>query len=133
VGYALYGNELDEEHTPLEAGLGWITKLEKGEFVGREALRRQKDEGIRRRLVGFVLQERGFPRPGYPIEDGEGREIGEVTSGTLSPTLGEGIGLGYVPVDRAAEGTELGVRIRERNVPAVVRRPPFYTEGSIRR
>ncbi|NIP59722.1 MAG: glycine cleavage system aminomethyltransferase GcvT [Gemmatimonadetes bacterium] len=132
VGYALYGNDLDEEHTPLEAGLGWITKLDKGDFVGREALREQKERGVEQRLVGLRLVEKGFPRPGYPITDGE-ETVGEVTSGTLSPTLGYGIALGYVATDRADPETELAVRIRGREIPAVVRRPPFYTEGSLRR
>jgi len=132
VGYALYGNDLDEEHTPLESALGWITKLDKGDFIGREALVTQKEAGIPRRLVGLRLTSRGFPRPGYPILAGAGA-VGTVTSGTVSPTLGEGVALGFVEAEHAAKGTELAIEIRGKGVPAVVQRPPFYTEGSIRR
>ena len=132
MGYALYGNDLDEDHTPLEAGLGWITKLDKGDFVGREALRLQKERGVERRLVGLRLTERGFPRPGYEIaRDGDAE--GVVTSGTSSPSLGCGIAMGYVPADWAKPGTEVAVIIRGKPVAAVVQRPPFYSEGSIRR
>jgi aminomethyltransferase len=132
VGYALYGNDLDEDHTPLEAGLGWITKLDKGDFIGREALRKQKEEGVARKLVGLRLTERGFPRPGYDVV-ADGAAVGTVTSGTVSPTLAEGIALAYVPRELAAQGTELGVSIRGKPAAARVQRPPFYTEGSIRR
>lgn len=133
VGYALYGNDLDEQHTPLEAGLGWITKLDRGDFIGRDALKALKERGVARKLVGMRLEERGFPRPGYEILGPDGAVVGRVTSGTMSPTLGEGIALGYVPVELAASGTEVAVSIRGRGVPATVQRPPFYTEGSIRR
>ncbi len=133
MGYALYGNDLDEDHTALESGLGWITKFDAGDFVGREALLEQKETGVPRRLVGLRLTERGFPRPGYPVLDPEGERVGEVTSGTQSPSLGEGIALGYVPTGSAAPGTELAVEIRGTPVAAVVQRPPFYTDGSIRR
>jgi aminomethyltransferase len=132
MGYALYGNDLDEEHTPLESGLGWITKLDKGEFVAREALLAQKDAGVDRRLVGLRLTERGFPRPGYGIRAASA-DVGVVTSGIVSPTLGYGIAMGYVPASLAATGSEVAVLIRDREVAAVVARPPFYTEGSIRR
>jgi len=132
VGYALYGNDLDEEHTTLESGLGWITKLDKGVFVGRDALARQKEAGVSRRLVGLRLTGKGFPRPGYDIVSG-GEAVGRVTSGTVSPTLGYGIALGYVPAALSKPGTELHVDARGRLVEAVVERPPFYTEGSIRR
>jgi len=132
VGYALYGNDLDESHTPLESALGWITKLDKGEFVGREALAAQKERGVEQRLVGLRLTERGIPRPGYSIlVDGE--PTGVVTSGTMSPSLGEGIALGYVPVSHAKAGSEIAVDIRGRAIPGVVQRPPFYTDGSIKR
>ncbi|HEY0155119.1 MAG TPA: glycine cleavage system aminomethyltransferase GcvT [Longimicrobium sp.] len=131
MGYALYGNDLDEARTPLEAGLAWVTKLDKGEFVGREALRRQKEEGVKVRLAGFKLRERGFPRHGYPVEF-NGERTGEVTSGTMSPTLGYGVGLAYVPVAAAKPGTEIGIVIRDRAVPAEVVRPPFHTGGTVR-
>jgi aminomethyltransferase len=132
VGYPLYGNDLDDEHTVLESGLGWITKLDKGDFVGREALRRQKEAGLERKLVGLKLEERGFPRPGYAVVS-DGEEVGVLTSGTVSPSLGYGIALGYVPVAFAAEGTSLQVDARGRLLAATVTRPPFYREGSIRR
>jgi aminomethyltransferase len=132
MGYALYGNDLDEEHTPIEAGLGWITKLDKGAFIGRGALARQKDAGPARRLVGLRLGGRAFPRPGYRVLSG-GEQVGVLTSGTLSPSLGEGIALAYVPSDLAAAGTELEVDVRGKGVAARVERPPFYTQGSIRR
>ncbi|MDX1495685.1 MAG: glycine cleavage system aminomethyltransferase GcvT [Longimicrobiales bacterium] len=132
VGYALYGNDLDEEHTTLESGLGWITKLDKGDFIGREVLAAQKEAGVERRLVGLRLTDRGFPRPGYDILSGDD-VVGRVTSGTVSPTLGYGIALGYVPTALSKAGTELHVDARGRAVSAEVQRPPFYTEGSIKR
>jgi aminomethyltransferase len=131
MGYALYGNDLDEARTPLEAGLAWVTKLDKGDFVGRDALRRQKEEGVKVRLAGFKLRERGFPRHGYPVEY-NGERSGEVTSGTMSPTLGFGVGLAYVPVAAAKPGTEIGIVIRDRAVAAEVVRPPFHTGGTVR-
>ena len=132
VGFALYGNDLDQEHTPLEGRLGWLVKLDKGEFSGRGALIRQKEDGVQRRLVGIRLSERGFPRPGYAIVH-NGDEVGVVTSGTVSPTLGFGIAMGYVPAELTAAETVLGIRIRDRVIPATVSRPPFYKDGSVRR
>ncbi len=132
VGYPLYGNDLDREHSALESMLGWIVKFEKGDFVGRDALLAQKEEGVARRLVGLKLEGRGFPRPGYPVV-ADGEEVGQVTSGTSSPSLGVGIALARVRVGHHAAGTELAVRIRNREIPARVQRPPFWTEGSIRR
>jgi aminomethyltransferase len=132
MGYALYGNDLDEEHTPLESSLSWITKMDKGDFIGRQALAAQKEAGVGRRLVGMKLTERGFPRHGYPVVS-EGEDVGEVTSGVVSPSLGVGVAMGYVPTELAKPGTEVGIRIRDKIVPAVVQRPPFYTEGSVRR
>jgi len=131
MGYALYGNDLDEQTSPLEAGLGWVVKLDKGDFVGRDALLRQKEAGIGRRLVGFVLRERGFPRHGYPVSVG-GETVGVVTSGVSSPTLGQGIGMAYVPAASAKPGSEIGIVIRDRVVPAEVVRPPFHKGGSVR-
>jgi aminomethyltransferase len=131
MGYALYGNDLDEGHSALESGLGWIVKGDKGGFVGRDALLREKEAGVRRRLVGFVLKERGFPRAGYPVAV-NGETAGEVTSGVLSPTLGVGIGMAYVPAHAAKPGTEIGIVIRDRAVPAEVVRPPFHKEGTVR-
>lgn len=131
MGYALYGHELDEEHTPLEAGLGWITKLGKGDFVGRDALVGQKEAGVGRRLVGLVTTERGFPRAGYDILR-QGQVVGAVTSGTMSPSLGKGIALGYVPLELSAEGTTMEIDARGRPVASVVTETPFYVKGSIR-
>ena len=132
MGYALYGNDLDEEHTALESGLAWIVKLGAGDFIGRSALAAQKERGVARRLTGIRLTERGFPRPGYPLVRG-GEDVGTVTSGVSSPSLGYGVALGYLPVDAARPGTEVGVRIRNRVIAGLTARPPFYTAGSIRR
>jgi len=132
MGYALYGNDLDEDHTPLEAGLGWITKPDKGEFNGRDALVAQRDHGVERRLVGIKLKERGFPRPGYEVLE-NGQPVGVVTSGTVSPSLGVGIALAWVPSRLAARGSELAISLRGKPVQAEVVRLPFYTTGSIRR
>lgn len=131
MGYALYGSDLDEGRTPLEAGLGWVVKLDKGEFVGRDALRRQKEEGVRQRLVGFRLKERGFPRHGYSVVVAD-QPSGVVTSGIVSPSLGEGVGMAYVRAEHAKPGTEIGIQIRAQTVPAEVVRPPFYTRGTVR-
>jgi aminomethyltransferase len=131
MGYALYGNDLDERRTPLEAGLGWVVKLDKGPFVGGEALHRQKQEGVRERLAGFRLKERGFPRPGYEVRVA-GEPAGEVTSGVVSPSLGEGVGMAYLPAGAAKPGTEIEVVIRDRPIPAVVVRPPFYKHGTVK-
>ena len=132
MGYALYGNDLDEDHTALESGLGWIVKLQAGDFIGRDALAAEKARGVARRLTGIRLTARGFPRPGYPIVHA-GEDVGAVTSGVASPSLGAGVALGYLPADAARPGTEVGIRIRGRVIPGLVHRPPFYTEGSIRR
>ncbi len=128
AGYCLYGNDITEETNPLEAGLGWLVKFDKGDFVGREALVKVKEEGPARKLVGFVVEGRGLPRHGYPILDAEGAEIGVVTSGTQSPVLRTGVGLGYVPNDPAftRPGTRLGIAVRKRPLPATVTKPPFH-------
>jgi len=132
VGYALYGNDLDEDHTTLESGLGWVTKLDVGDFVGRDALATQKAEGVARRLVGIRLTGKGFPRPGYDLVC-DGEVVGTVTSGTVSPSLGYGVALGYVPTGLSKPGTTLQIDARGRLVEAVVQRPPFYSEGTIKR
>jgi aminomethyltransferase len=129
ASYCLYGHELTEEITPLEAGLGWTVKLDKGtDFGGREALLAEKQNGLRRKLVGIELRERGIPREGYAILAGGpgGEHVGAVTSGTMAPTLGRAVGLGYVPPAYAKPGTELAVEIRGKPVPAVVVALPFY-------
>jgi len=122
--YALYGNDIDDDHTPLEAGLGWIVKLDKGDFIGRAALERQKSEGVGRKLVGFELTGAGVPRHGYPIVSGEKR-VGEVTSGTFGPSVKKPIGMGYVPTGLASEGLNFAVEIRGRPVEAKVVKTPF--------
>lgn len=128
AGYCLYGHELDRETTPLEAGLGWVVKPDAADFVGRDALVAQKQAGVPRKLVGLVVEGRGIPRAGYPITDGDGADVGVVTSGSQSPVLGQGIALGFVPNDPAytAPGTTLGIRVRNRVLPAVVTKPPFH-------
>jgi aminomethyltransferase len=132
MGYALYGSDIDEKHTPLEAGLGWVTKLDKGDFVGAEALRTLKEKGVRQRLVGFTLKEKGFPRHGYEVRaDGQG--AGEVTSGTVSPSLEQGIGLAYIATDWSKAGAPIEIMVRDKPIPAEVTRPPFYTKGTVRR
>jgi aminomethyltransferase len=133
MGYALYGNEIDDTITPLEAGLGWIVKLDKGApFVGDAALRAQKQRGVTRRLVGFRVQGRGFPRHGYPVHY-EGREVDFVRSGTMSPSLGAGIGTTYLPVAGAKVGTAFEIECRGERLPAEVVARPFWTRGSVRK
>jgi aminomethyltransferase len=133
MGYALYGNEIDDTITPLEANLGWIVKLDKGApFLGIEALRVQKLRGITRRLVGFKLEGRGFPRRGYPVFY-NGREVDVVRSGTLSPSLGYGIGTTYLPPDAAKPGTKFEVDCRGERLPAEVVKLPFWTKGSVKK
>jgi len=129
MGMALYGNDLDDTTTPLEASLGWLVKLKKGDFVGRDALVTQKQNGVKRKLVGFTTAERSFPRHGYPVF-AKGNPSGEVTSGTLSPTLAIAIGMAYVPPDSTAEGSPLEIEIRGKRVPATVVKMPFYKNGS---
>lgn len=125
MGFCLYGNDINDTTSPLEAGLGWITKFTK-DFVNSDMLKQQKEEGVKRKLVGFELTERGIPRHDYEIVDKDGNIIGIVTSGTMSPSLGKGIGLGYVPVSHTAEGTEIFIRIRKNDVAAKVVKLPFY-------
>ena len=122
---ALYGNDIDHSTTPLEADLGWIVKLEKGDFLGRDVLEREKAEGPKRKLVGFEMVDRGIARHGYPIVDGK-EEIGVVTSGTHSPTLKKAIGLAYLPPGKSAPGTEFTVLIRGKETRARVVPTPFY-------
>lgn len=129
MGMALYGNDLDDTTTPLEAALGWLVKMKKGDFVGRDALQKQKDKGLGRKLVGFTTPERSFPRHGYPVFV-NGKPSGEVRSGTMSPTLGIPIGTAYVPPEAAVEGSALEIEIRGKRVPAVVQKMPFYKHGS---
>jgi aminomethyltransferase len=126
MAYRLYGSDMDDDATPLEAGLGWVVKLDKGDFIGRDALLRQKAAGLSRKLVGFQLTQAGIARHGYPVVQ-DGRPVGVVTSGTRSPSLGTSIGLAYVPPALAAEGSTFAVDIRGRPVAATVVKTPFYT------
>ncbi len=122
---ALYGNDIDDTTTPLQADLGWIVKLEKGDFTGRDVLQLEKSKGLKRKLVGFEMIDRGIGRHGYPIVDGS-EEIGVVTSGTHSPTLKKAIGLAYLPLDKTAQGTEFSILIRGKETRARVVPTPFY-------
>jgi aminomethyltransferase len=127
MGYALYGNDITKDTTPLEAGMGWLTKLDKGEFIGREELIRQKEKGLTRKLMGFETEEpRNVPRAGYEIMDESGTKIGFVTSGTQSISLGKGIGMGYVNIEKAVPGGNVLIRIRKKDAGAVLVKPPFY-------
>jgi aminomethyltransferase len=132
MGYALYGQEIDETTTPLESRLGWITKLKKGEFIGREAILRQKETGLETTLAAFLMEDRGIPRNGYPILHDD-RQVGRVTSGTMSPSLRIGVGLGYVPPELSQPGTSLLVKIRERPARASVVELPFYKSGTAKK
>lgn len=129
MAYCLYGNDIDRTTTPLEAGLGWVTRLKKDEFVGRGALLRQKEAGLTRRLVGIEVFERGIPRQGYPVLH-DGSPVGTVTSGTKSPSTGRAVGLAYVPVALREPGTALTVDCRGRMRPATVVKTPFYERPS---
>ena len=125
MGFCLYGNDIDDHTSPLEAGLGWVTKFNK-EFTNSTALLQQKQDGLKQRLVGFEMIERGIPRHDYQIVDAEGSVIGKVTSGTQSPSLQKAIGMGYVKSEFAGEGTEIYILIRDNKVKAQIVKPPFY-------
>jgi aminomethyltransferase len=133
MGYALYGNEIDDTTTPLEAGLGWIVKLDKGcPFVGDAALKAQKTRGVTRKLVGFELKGRGFPRHGYPVYY-NGRDVDLVRSGTMSPSLGVPIGTTYLPAAAAKVGSGFEVEMRGEKMPAEVVSRPFWKKGSAKK
>lgn len=125
MGFCLYGNDINDTTSPIEAGLGWITKFTKN-FTNHEALKAQKEQGVTRKLVGFELTERGIPRHDYEIVDADGNAIGIVTSGTMAPSLGKGIGMGYVATEFAAAGSEIYIKIRNNQVAAQVVKLPFY-------
>ena len=124
MGFCLYGNDIDDTTSPLEAGLGWVTKFNK-EFTNSAALQKQKQEGVKRKLAGFEMIERGIPRHDYEIVDAEGNNIGKVTSGTQSPSLQKAIGMGYVKTEFAKEGAEIFISIRDNKVKARIVKPPF--------
>ena len=125
MGYCLYGNDINDTTSPIEAGLGWITKFTK-DFVNAEALKTQKENGVSRKLVAFELTERGIPRKDYEIVDTAGTVIGNVTSGTMSPSLSKGIGLGYVTIENSKVDSEIFIQIRKKQVAAKVVKLPFY-------
>ncbi|WP_100615733.1 glycine cleavage system aminomethyltransferase GcvT [Confluentibacter citreus] len=125
MGYCLYGNDIDDTTSPIEAGLGWITKFTK-EFTNSTALKAEKEQGPKRKLVAFELDERGVPRHGYDIVDRHGNKIGVVTSGTMSPTFNKGIGLGYVPTAFSEIESTIYIQIRKNNIPATIVKLPFY-------
>lgn len=125
MGFCLYGNDINDETSPIEAGLGWITKFSK-DFVNAEYLKNQKENGVSKKLVGFELIDRGIPRHDYEIVDAEGNNIGIVTSGTMAPSLNKAIGMGYVKTEFAKTGSEIYISIRNKNIKAQVVKMPFY-------
>ena len=125
MGYCLYGNDINDTTSPIEAGLGWITKFTKN-FINSDNLLKEKELGTQRRLVAFELDDRGIPRQGYDILNNQGDKIGEVTSGTMSPTLAKGIGMGYIPTNLKSVGTKLYIQIRKKIIPATIVKLPFY-------
>ena len=125
MGYCLYGNDINDTTSPIEAGLGWITKFTKN-FINSKNLLKQKELGTQRKLVGFELDERGIPRQGYDIVNSQGDKIGVVTSGTMSPSLGKGIGMGYIPSNLTSIGTKVYIQIRKKTIPATIVKLPFY-------
>jgi aminomethyltransferase len=124
MGYCLYGNDIDDTTSPLEAGLGWITKFTK-DFTAKDIIQEQKEKGVERKLIGFEMIDKGIPRHGYEIKDQTGGQIGYVTSGTQSPTLGKAIGMGYVRSAYATIGTEIFIKVREKLLLAKVVKVPF--------
>mgnify|MGYP000164863942 FL=1 len=125
MGYCLYGNDIDDTTSPIEAGLGWVTKFTK-KFTNSEALEAEKANGPKRKLVAFELDERGVPRHGYDIVDNNGNKIGVVTSGTMAPSLNKGIGMGYVTTDFSKVGSKINIQIRKNAIPATIIKLPFY-------
>ena len=125
MGFCLYGNDINDTTSPIEAGLGWITKFNK-EFTNSDNLKKQKEAGVTKKLIGFEMLERAVPRHDYEIVDANGNNIGIVTSGTMSPSLNKGIGMGYVTIDNSAVDSEIFIRIRKKDVPAKVVKMPFY-------
>jgi len=125
MGYCLYGNDINDTTSPIEAGLGWITKFTK-DFLNADALAKEKEEKPARKLVAFELDERGIPRQGYDIVDENGNVVGVVTSGTMSPCLQKGIGMGYVPRILSKTGTQIHIQVRKKAIPATIIKLPFY-------
>lgn len=127
MGFCLYGNDIDDTTSPLEAGLGWITKFTK-DFTNASYLKKQKEEGVKRKLVGFKMIDKGIPRHDYSIKDNSENLIGKVTSGTISPVLSTGIGLGYVSTDFSQPGNEIFIDVRGKSLKAIVQKPPFINQ-----
>jgi aminomethyltransferase len=127
MGFCLYGNDIDDSTSPLEAGLGWITKFTK-DFTNSASLKKQKEEGVKRKLVGFKMVDKGIPRHDYQIKNAQGNVIGKVTSGTMSPLLGIGIGLGYVTIESANPGSEIFIDVRGKNLKAQVSKLPLINQ-----
>jgi len=125
MGYCLYGNDISDTTSPLEAGLGWVTKFTK-EFTNSENLAKQKEEGVKRKLIAFELIEKGIPRHDYIIADADGNEIGIVTSGTMSPSTKKAIGLGYVTTEFSKVDSEIYIQVRKKSIKAKVVKGPFY-------
>ena len=126
MGFALYGNDISDTTSPIEAGLSWITKVKKGDFIGQPLFAKQKAEGVTKKLVAFVVDNRRVPRHGYPILNEAGDAIGEVTSGTMAPSLGYPIGMGYVAIEHAKVGTKIQIQVRNKTMNAEVVKLPFY-------
>lgn len=131
MGFCLYGNDIDDTTSPLEAGLGWITKFSK-DFTNSANLKKQKEQGVKKKLVGFKMIDRGIPRHDYAIKDSQGNVIGKVTSGTISPVLNTGIGMGYVTSGHASPGSEIFIDVRGKNLKASVQKPPFISQSQER-
>ena len=125
MGYCLYGNDINDKTSPFEAGLGWVTKFTK-DFVNSKALAKEKEHGRQQKLIAFKLDDRGIPRHDYAIVNGQGKKIGAVTSGTMSPSLGKGIGMGYVPMVFSEIDSKINIQIRKKSVSATVIKLPFY-------
>jgi aminomethyltransferase len=128
MGYCLYGNDITDNTSPLEAGLGWVTKFNKN-FINSENLLAQKNAGIKRKMVGIEMIDRGIPRSHYEICDAEGNQIGEITSGTMSPMLQKGIAMGYVPTEYSKIGTEVFIKVRDKLLKAAIAKTPFVRAG----
>ena len=125
MGFCLYGNDIDDNTSPIEAGLGWITKFTKS-FTNSENLKIQKEKGVSKKLVAFEMIERGIPRHHYEIVNAQGEKIGLVTSGTQSPSLQKAIGMGYVKIENAINGSEIFIKVRDKSLKAKIVIPPFY-------
>ncbi|UXP33057.1 glycine cleavage system aminomethyltransferase GcvT [Reichenbachiella agarivorans] len=125
MGYCLYGNDIDDTTSPIEAGLGWITKFTK-EFTNSAAILKQKEEGVDKRLVAFIMEDKGIPRGGYEIQDANGKAIGNVTSGTMSPSMNVGIGMGYVQTGFHTIDSEIFVQVRNKSLKAIITKLPLY-------